>query len=234
MWADPRGKQLWVNNDVDKTITVIDPSGYSVITTFSIPQDLIEAGGKPHDVVLDPSGRLAYVSVLGLSGDSDYVVQYNTRTFRETGRAAVGKDPHLSLTQKNDLLYVPCQNSDAVFLLHRYSMEEVDVLEVPGAHGAGMPLQGRSFYTTNLPGGGPDGLWTIDVASNGVIAHTDTPQPVPHNIALTPDGKKLYVTHSGGDSNVVSVYKIGHRQQVPEFKTTVEVGFNPFGLAYAR
>ncbi len=233
MWADPRGNQLWVNNDIDKTITVIDPMSFDMITTIPIPKDLADMGGKPHDVILDPIGKYAYISVLGLPGN-DVIVQYTTKFFVEIGRAEVGKDPHLSLTQKNNLLYVPCQNSDAVFLLDRDTMQQVDVLMVPGAHGAGMPLQGKTFYTTNLPGGGPDGLWSIDVSSNTILAHTDTPFAVPHNIALTPLSEKLYLTHSGGSSNKVSIYTIPDGEQVPQLKGSVDVGFNPFGLAYAN
>lgn len=233
MWADPRGRQLWVNNDIDKTITVIDPQSMSVVTTIDMPADLEAAGGKPHDVILDPLGKLAFVSVLGLPGASDVVVQYSTRFFVETGRADVGKDPHLSLTQRNDLLYVPCQNSDAVYILDRRSMNVVDILDVPGAHGAGMALDGETFYTTNLPGGGPAGLWTIDVATNSVLAHTDAPFSVPHNIALTPNADKLYITHSGGSADKVSVYKIEKGEQVPMLIGDVTVGLNPFGLAFA-
>lgn len=231
MWADPRGKQLWVNNDIDNTITVIDPMSFNVLKTIPIPTDLANQGGKPHDVILDPIGKYAYVSILGLPGN-DIVVQYSTRLFTEMGRAEVGKDPHLSLTQKNNLLYVPCQNSDAVFLLDRDSMQQVDVLSVPGAHGAGMPLRGKTFYTTNLPGGGPAGLWSIDVKSNTVLAHTDTPFAIPHNIALTPEGDKLYITHSGGSANKVSIYTVADGEQVPQLAGSVTVGLNPFGLAY--
>ena len=234
MWADPRGKQLWVNNDISNTITVIDPRNLSVLNTISIPGDLTAMGGKPHDVILDIRGQNAFVSFVGVAGASDYVVRYNTRTFSETGRVAVGKDPHLSLTQRNNLLYVPAQNSDAVYLIDRSSLDVVEILDVPGAHGAGMALTGKTFYTTNLPGGGPAGLWTIDVKTNMVISHTDTPKPVPHNIALTPDSRKLYITHSGGSSNTVSVYRIPAGQQTPEFVKEITVGFNPFGLAYAN
>ena len=54
---------------------------------------------------------------------------------------------------------------------------------------------------------------------------------MPHNIALTPDGRTLYLTHSGMN-NVVSVYTMSRRNPVPTFATTVTVGNNPFGLAY--
>ena len=59
----------------------------------------------------------------------------------------------------------------------------------------------------------------------------DAPFAVPHNIALTPDGSKLYVTHSGATADKVSVYTVG-ADGVPVFSTDVTVGLNPFGLAW--
>jgi len=234
MWADPLGKQLWVNNDIDNTTSVIDLRSLDVIATIPTPVDLVSMGGKPHDVILGPFGKLAYVTVLGLPGPSDYVVQYRTDIFQETGRAAVGKDPHLSLTARNRFLYVPCQNSNAVFVLNRFNMNQVKTIAVPGAHGAGMITNGKVFYTTNLPGGGTDGLFAIDTKQNEVIGSSDTPYPVPHNIALTPNSKKLYLTHSGATSDKVTVYRISNRNPVPEFLKEITVELNPFGIAFAR
>ncbi len=233
MWADPRGRQLWVNNDIDNTTTVIDPRSLTVLATVPTPADLVAMGGKPHDVILGTFGRLAYISVLGLSGADDYVVQFRTDTFEETGRAAVGKDPHLSLTWRNKYLYVPAQNGNAVYVLDRYSMAQVDVLAVPGAHGAGMAFNGRYFYTTNLTGGGTDALFTIDTKTNTVIGEAvDSPYPVPHNIALTHFPDKLYVTHSGGASDKVTIYDVSNSNPLPVYAGEVTVGLNPFGLAY--
>ncbi len=232
MWGNLFNKQLWVNNDIDNTSTVIDMRSLEEITTVPTPADLVEAGGKPHDVILSPAGLFAYVTVLGLDGPNDYVVQYSTRTFEETGRAAVGKDPHLSVTWRNRLLYVPCQNSNAVYILDRRTLDTVDVLDVPGAHGAGMTLSGRTFYTTNLPGGGEDALWTIDTSTNEIVGEpVDAPYSVPHNIAITPDGRKLYVTHSGPNDKV-SIYRASWRDPVPVLIGEVTTGANPFGLAW--
>ena len=72
-----------------------------------------------------------------------------------------------------------------------------------------MPLSSQVFYTTNLPNGGTDGLMAIDLRTNTILGTTDTPYAVPHNIALTPAADKLYVTHSGGTSDKVTVYEIG-------------------------
>ncbi|MCB0081762.1 MAG: hypothetical protein KDE47_12565, partial [Caldilineaceae bacterium] len=147
-------------------------------------------------------------------------------------RAMVGKDPHLSLTKRNDLLYVPAQNSNIVSVLQRSDLSPVTAISVPGAHGAGMRDDGEVFYTTNLAGGGSDGLVAIDTESNSVVGAVNTPFAVPHNIALTPKGAKIYVTHSGPTADKVSIYSAEDSAATPELLGSVTVGLNPFGLAY--
>ncbi len=239
MWADVKAvNQLWVNNDIDNTTSVIDPVSLDVIATVPTPADLVALGGKPHDVLVSPDGKYAYVSILGIDGENDYVVQYSTSTFQETARAAVGQDPHLSATFTNNHLYVPCQNSDAVFVLDRTTLEHVETIDAPGAHGAGMSFDGETFYTTNLPAGGSGGLIAINTASNSVDGSLDTPVAVPHNIALAPNlqvapkPRKLYITHSGATANEVSVFDVSGAQ--PVFLKTVQTGLNPFGIAFIR
>ena len=233
MWANLHETQLWVNNDIDKTSTVINPRTLEVIAAVPTPADLVALGGKPHDVVLDPLGSMAYVSLVGVAGDFDYVVQYNALTFEEIGRVAVGKDPHLSLTWRNNYLYVASQGGNSVSILDRYSLQPVRDLAVPGAHGAGMSLSGRYFYTTNLPGGGNGGLYTINTSTNSLVGEpVDAPYPVPHNIALTPIQAKLFVTHSGPTADKVTFYSVSERNPVPVFAGEATVGLNPFGLAY--
>ncbi len=122
MWADSRERQLWVANDIDKTCTVIDPTSLQVLATVPIPADLAALGGRPHDVMVSRYGKQAYVSIVGVQGASDYVILYGTRSFQEKGRAAVGKDPHLSTPFRRDLIYVPSQNGNAVIALDRFTM----------------------------------------------------------------------------------------------------------------
>lgn len=234
MWADRVGKQLWVNNDIDKTTSVIDLHSLQVIAIVPTPADLVSMGGIPHDVFLGPLGKIAYVSVVGVSGTSDYVVQFSTRTFQETGRAAVGKDPHLSIPLISRYLYVPCQNSDAVFVLNRFNMNVVETISVPGAHGAMMTTNGKVFYTTNLPGGGTNGLYAIKTRNNQILGSTNTPYSVPHNIALNNSSRKLYLTHSGGTSDKVTVYEISNHNPIPVYLKEITVGQNPFGLSFAK
>ncbi len=232
MWATPNGRQLWVNNDIDNTTTIINTRTLQVIATADTPADLVAIGGRPHDVIVGPHGRFAYVSVLTNDPDNDYVVQYSARTFQEVGRAAVGKDPHLSLARQHRKLYVPCQNSNVVIVLDRRNLEEITRIDVPGAHGAAHSPNGRIFYTANLPGGGTDALWAIDTHRDEIVGGpVDSPYPVPHNIALDRNGKALFLTHSGGSADKVTIYK-AKRNGDMEYRAEVTVGINPFGLAY--
>ena len=229
-WADPHGRQLWVNNDIDNTATVIDPEGLTVLGTAAMPADLVAAGYKPHDVVLDPKGRFAYLTMVG-GAVNDWLVQFDTATLTEVNRAQVGLDPHVSLSQRDNLIFVPAQNSNVVMVLNRNTLALVAQVAVPGAHGAAMTHNGKVFYATNLPGGGVDGLFAIDTKTNTVIGSADTPFAVPHNVVVTRNDK-LFVTHSGATADKVTIYNVTTSDPVPELRGEVTVGLNPFGIAY--
>jgi len=234
MWGSNVTRQLWVNCDIDNTMVVIDMRTLDTVAVIEAPADLVAQGAKPHDVFVSPDGFFAYVSFLGIPGGPGYVVQYDALTREEIGRAMVGDDPHLSMTLRNPYLYVPAQGSGMVHVLDRFSLAPVTDIPVPGGHGAGMTRDGRYFYTTNLPGSGTDALWTIDTTTNTLVGDpVDTPYEVPHNIALTPNGRVLFVTHSG-ENDKVTIYRVRGDNPVPEYAGEVTVGLNPFGLAYIR
>ncbi len=229
-WADNHGRQLWVNNDIDNTATVINPRTLAVMGTVAMPADLIAEGYKPHDVILGPRARYAYVTLLG-GTDHDWLVQFDTWTMSEVNRAPVGLDPHVSIKPHSRLIYVPAQNSNVVTILNRYSLRMVAELDIPGAHGATMSPNGQVFYTTNLPGGGTDGLFAIETATNTVLGSTDTPYPVPHNVVVS-DNQKLFLTHSGSTSDKVTIYDVSRLHPVPSYRAEITVGLNPFGIGY--
>lgn len=232
MWGDRGQRQLWVVGDMDRTVTVIDLRTLETLATIPIPADLAALGGIPHDVILDPSRDYAYVTIIGVDGPDDYVVQYSSKTFEELNRAPVGGDAHVSLARQDDQLYVPSQAGSTVHVFNRETLEPVTTIAIPGAHGAGMRGDGQVFYTTNLPGGGVAGIWAIDTRTNQVIGTpVDTPYSVPHNLALTPDGRTLFLTHSGPNDKV-TIYTASRRDPIPVFAGEVTVGLNPFGLTY--
>ncbi|VEP13540.1 Type I secretion target GGXGXDXXX repeat protein domain protein [Hyella patelloides LEGE 07179] len=239
MWASPQEDRVWVVNDRDDTLTVIDPQTKTEITRVELPEEVIGADALPHDVIIDPSGDFAYVTVIRENNpDSDLLVKIDARDFTILDTADVGKDPHVSLSPENNLLYVPAAESDRIEVFDRRGTElvQVDTIEQPGAHGIEFTANGKYIYTTNLPGGGDNGLFAIDSVSNEIVGDldgVDTPFAVPHNVWLTGDGEKLFLTHSGGESSQVSFYSLEDPTlPVLEGSTDVE-GLNPFGLAYA-
>jgi DNA-binding beta-propeller fold protein YncE len=236
--VDPQEKELWVVNDLDDTLTVIDPQTKKPLGKATLPQELIGAGGKPHDVIIDPTGDYAYVSVIREDNtDSDLLVKIDTKNFQVVSSAEVGKDPHVSLAPETNLLYVPAQESNKVDIFDRRGTElvKVDTIEQPGAHGIDIGPLGRYLYTTNLPGGGANGLFAIDTRTNQIVGDldgVDTPFPDPHNVALIGDGSKLFLTHSGANSSQVSFYSFPD-PTLPVLDDSVNLdGLNPFGLAF--
>ena len=64
----------------------------------------------------------------------------------------------------------------------------------------------------------------MQVGSNVV-----TPFDLAHNLSINAAEDKLFVTHSGGGSDKVTVYSLNPE---PVFEETITVENNPFGLVY--
>ncbi len=231
MWAAKNAELLAVNNDIDNTVTLIDTNDLNVVDTLSLPSDLINRGFRPHDVFLSDNGKQAYISLLdGVEGD-DYVIKYSLSRNREVARRSVGGDPHLFLspTNKNRLL-VASQDSGTVVALNTKHLRERDQVKVPNAHG--IFALGERLYVSNIADNGSDGLYTLENRWLNVIQINDTPFPTPHNIAVSDNGEKIYITHSGAQQDKVSVFVTKPGLSFPSYEGEVTVGKNPFGLAY--
>lgn len=234
-WISPDSRQFYVNNDIDLTTSVINSVTLQAVNEIDMPTDLATLGGKPHDVFVDPTENAIFVSYLGFGGEHDFVVRFDSLTLEETHRAEVGIDPHLFAVEQNSYLYVPGQGSDQVSVLSRANLEVVKVIDVPGAHGIIGNPSGTAVYVTNLPGGGENAVYTILTSDNSPASSTGVDSIMegsPHNLAISDDGRKLYLTHSGADANKVSVFTINQETQEPTLLTDVTVGNNPFGLGF--
>jgi len=230
MWAAKNRQLLLVNNDVDNTVTVIDTNTLSVLNTLAIPYDLVAMGYKPHDIFVSHNGKAAFVSLVdGQSGD-DYVIKLSIKDGKELRRTMVGGDPHLFIAPSHkNTLYVASQNSGSVAALNANTLVQRHQFEVPNAHG--IFAHGRQLYVTNIAEGGVQGIYAIDGKKKRVIGTEGSPYAVPHNLVVTNNGQKIYVTHSGGNQNKVSVYLVKPGKQ-PRYSSEITVSFNPFGLAY--
>ncbi len=233
MWAAADAQLLLVNNDIDNSITLIDTNELSAITSIAIPQDLATLGFKPHDVYVSADGASFFISLIDGKVGSDYVIKYELwrGAFRETARREVGGDPHLFISsQKPQQLFVASQDASMVNVLTTYNLTSISQVAVPNAHG--IFSIGRRLYLSNIGGGGIGGLVTLDALQFRTIDQDDTPYATPHNISVTDDGLKIYVTHSGATQNKVSIFNTRPETSLPQLSAEVTVGLNPFGLAF--
>ncbi|AZA55440.1 YncE family protein [Chryseobacterium sp. G0201] len=221
MWADGQGKELWVVNDTDKTISVINLSTNSVTHT-------IDVGITPHDVFLTKDGSTAFVSVFTSDPNADKVFKYSTSTYAKTGEKTVGKEPHLY--HSNDRLYVPCQ-SGKVYALDGNTLNTIYEKDYAGAHGVFISPDHNNLFVANISG---NQLFSINSATGNQIGNPLTsPTPTPHNLVVNNGGDKMFVTHSGTSANTVSTYTVNSSGTLA-YSSSITVGNNPFGITYYK
>ena len=83
-----------------------------------------------------------------------------------------------------------------------------------------------AWGTSNMRTGGDDIAQGLALMGGPI----DTPFPVPHNVAVSRNGRRVAVTHSGGTADKLSLYFVD--KGAPSLMTTATVGLNPFGIAY--
>jgi DNA-binding beta-propeller fold protein YncE len=221
MWADGQGEQLWVVNDVDNSISVIQLSDRTV-RTITLPN-------KPHDVFVTVDGNTAYVSLL-IDNAADKVLGFNAKTLAQVNEANVGEDPHLYFVEGIQKLYVANQ-SGGLFVFGRDLSTDYQ-LNLPGTHGIIPSPDGRFVFMTNLPGKQLYSLNTSNKALSGPAL--DINVNTPHNVVSTTQGNRLFVSHSGPTANQVTTYKVDASGLLSVDKA-LTAGTNPFGIAsYGR
>lgn len=135
--VSPDGREVWVTNRADSSISVIDAHGDTVITKF-------ESGGRfPIRVKFTPDGREAWVSCL----QSDAVTVFDARTRQLLATVPVGAAPvGIQMTPDGKRAYVANTNADLV-----------TVFDVPG----------RKVLATFTTGNEPDGMGWVPAAKDG-------------------------------------------------------------------
>jgi len=221
MWADDFGKQLWVVNDIDSSISVIDLLNNTVIQTIHL--SII-----PHDVFVTNDGTKAYISSLNTDPNlPDQVLMYSTSSFTKTGEITLGKEPHLYYLSNSNKLFAPCE-SGRLYTLNGNDLSIIANDSLFGAHGIYPFPDQQTIFISDILSGHIYSINTSNSSQNGTP--TNSINPAPHNIAIVSSGDKMFVTHRG--SNLISTYWISSGSLSPG--TSIAVGSNPFGIAYYK
>ncbi|MDY7094436.1 MAG: hypothetical protein SX243_15805 [Acidobacteriota bacterium] len=232
MWNNGALGQMWVVNDVDKTLSVIDLETKQVLATIPIPADLA-TDFQPHDITVTADAGI--VSLLGPGQTVGWLVKFSGHTFQEEARLQVGADPHLFFWGFADSeLYVASQGAGEVLELDPETLQVTGQLSIPGAHGIWADESETYLYVTDITSGdGIDSIYTIDVDSFQVVpgSPVDAPLANPHNIMISIDNTKMFISHSS--STFTSIYDLDPGG-LPVNGRIVETGPVPFGVMLIR
>ncbi len=198
MWFNKKGKQLWVNNIISKTTSVIDLTSYKVIKNLKLPAN-ISQDAEQHDVVISEDGRRAYVTVL-IGDQKSLVFMYDTSTLKLLKKVTVGGDAHL-FTFKNKV-YVPVQNANRLIEFN-LNLDRKRTITLSSAHG--ITGNDKYLFVTSIKDKKVTILDRKTLKKSDVL---DTQFDTPHNVAITDNGKRLIISFSGANSKKATIWKI--------------------------
>lgn len=225
MWLNNISNQLWVNNIVDKTTSVISLRNGRTLATLALPNNINFAeDAAQHDVTISPSGTFAYVSVFSQTG-ANYVLQYNARNFKLKNHVEVGGDPHLVSSHR--FLYVLSQDDSSITEYRYANLRSTNRIgSLANVHGVTLGKD-NNLFLTNIA---DKKVASYDIRSQNISATQDAPvaDGVAHNISYNFDKEILALTRSGGST--VDFFKVVEGDI--EYLSSDASGANPFGIFY--
>src|SRR5216683_1317515 len=232
------GRQAFVTNSTDATVSVIRTATRSVSQTIGlsgIPMTF------PFGIIASRDSRKVFVTSVGGASPASIAVLDDTHPARVriggtitlpafTGRPA--------LTPGGRLLVVPRGRTEygsppeATLISASTSRVVADLrLTGPGAtQAATVTPDGRFAYVSIFGGvlGGNGGVWVIDLARRSTVAVIRTPDPEVFGVNASPDGRFVFAT--GFSLGEVSVIAVATNRIV----ASIAVGSQPNEVAFTR
>ncbi len=181
-------RKAYVGLFKDQAIAVLDTATNRVLHTIAVPPG-------PHGLVMTPDGRKVYVSSDGAST----VSVIDTASDRVVSSIEVGPTPHgLAISPDGRQVLVAGFGSNQAVLIDTTSDRVVGQVPVPQPHNSVISPDGRTAYVGSQQQGATAVIMLdlVHKTQSGQVPLDKTPRA----LALSPDGKRLYVTVAGTDS----------------------------------
>ena len=198
--------RVYVSNQGDGTVSVIDPTTNFVVATINV-------GGTPYGVTVRPGGTQVWVA--NYSGQRVDVIDVSTNTVVTS--AGIAGNPHsIAFNPSGTRAYVTVPTSadplaeDTVWVFDAtltppYPMATIKVGDQPA--GLTMRPDGKRLYVANYGGSLGNSVSVIDTEPNSATQNLKiadiTVGTGPFGIAFQPDGSRAYVADRGSDQVTV-------------------------------
>jgi YVTN family beta-propeller protein len=250
--VDPSGKFAYVTNsgnywdDADGSVSMytIDATTGALTSTGTI-NGTCPGLCFPSAVVVDPSGKFAYVANGGANGGVSapsnvamYTINATTGALTSIGTIAAGTDPaSIAMDPSGKFAYVANENAGSAGNVSMYAINATTgALASIGTVAAGVePVSvvvdpaGKFAYVTNF-GSNDISMYTID-ATTGVLTSVGTiaAGTAPFSVAVDPTSTFAYVANI--NSNDVSMYTINGTTGALTPIGTIAAGLSPISIA---
>src|SRR5690625_4763780 len=204
-----QAEKIFVSNEQDNTVSVIDGDSLEVIDTISV-------GRRPRAMAISNDGTQLFVAV----GDDEAIDVIDVETHDVLRRLASGPDPEvIRVDPSRPYIYISNEDGNIVTVLDYEARSRVT--EVPvGVEPEGIALR-------------PDGAWVVNTTETTNMAHfinTETMQ-VEHNVLVDARPRHAEFTDDGAEVWVSS--EIGATVSVintESFEIKKTIGFDVSGV----
>ena len=188
------GRQVLVSGFGTNQALIIDTASDRVVGHVPVPQ--------PHNSVIGPDGRLAYVGSQQQGATALIILDLATQT--QVGQVPLDQAPRaLDLSPDGTRLYVTLAGVDAVQVLETGSKRVIG--QIPVGASPHHPLFTPDGQAGLVVSQGPGELEILDPVGQ-TVSHTVRVGNAPHWIATSSDGHIAYVTNEGShDVSVVDL-----------------------------
>jgi len=187
-------------------IVRVNPETYEIV-------DTIKVGERPHDLVLSPDRKLLYTDQKAMM-DNNTVIIVDMKTGKRIGEIPVGNiSHHLAINKNGSRLYVATNDLVVVDTKSREVLATFDMNRAVCVSAVNEMVFANDFNARSI--------YRLDPVHN-VITDTLTLENHPLHNALSPDGKRLYVTvwSSEPDGSGLAVF---------DTETNAQLGFVKLG-----
>lgn len=193
-WNDEIG-QVWVACDGNDYVVVIDSDTLAVLSEFT--DGVLSPSYKPHDVTVTPTAAFVTWISKGVATDS-ILARYSTSTYTKTGQTTLAGDSHVWYSTTDSKLYVAAEGGALYKIDPTTAVPSIEGT-ISSTVGHGITGDSRFIYVASAPSNSSGVVYRIPISANSFAidkTYATTPTGNLHNLMLSSDSRKLFVTRT--------------------------------------